>query len=367
VATEAILLVGGMGTRLRPLTVNTPKPMLPVAGVPFILHQLARLRDVGIRHVVLATSYRPEVFEGYLGSGSGLGLEIEYVTEEAPLGTGGAIRNVAGRLHSGPDDSVVVLNGDILSGHDLAAEIALHESAGAAVTLYLTKVDDARAFGCVPTDEEGRVTAFLEKMPEPVTDQINAGCYVFRRTDIDAIPYGQVVSVERETFPTLVGSGATVLGYVDDAYWLDVGTPAAFVKASSDLVLGRLRSSVLPGPSGECLLLPGSAVADGAVLRGGSVAGARASIEAGAVVEGSVLMDGATVLAGAFVRNSVVGVGAVVGARTTVDGAVVGDGARVGSDCRLLPGTRIWVGEVVADHAVRTPSDPDPDPNSVRA
>ncbi|HMC70535.1 MAG TPA: nucleotidyltransferase family protein, partial [Mycobacteriales bacterium] len=182
---EAIVLVGGLGTRLRPLTLDTPKPMLPVAGVPFLTHQLTRLAAAGVDHVVLATSYRPEVFEAHFGDGSALGLRVDYVTETEPLGTGGAIRNVASLLVSKPDDPVVVLNGDVLSGHDIGAQLTMHADADAAVTLHLVRVEDARAFGSVPTDDAGRVTAFVEKSPDPVSDQINAGCYVFRRSLID--------------------------------------------------------------------------------------------------------------------------------------------------------------------------------------
>ncbi len=354
---EAVLLVGGKGTRLRPLTVRTPKPMLPVAGVPFVLHQLARLRDAGITHVVLATSYRPEVFEGYLGDGSAFGLELEYATEDAPLGTAGAIRNVADRLRGGPDDAVVVLNGDILTGHDLAAQIGMHLARQAAVTLHLTRVDDARAFGCVPTDADGRVTAFLEKMPEPISDQINAGCYVFRRSVIEAIPAGQVVSVERQTFPGLLDDGALLLGYVDATYWLDLGNPAAFVVGSRDLVLGRVRSSAVPGPVGDRLVLVGAQVHPTATVTGGSVVGAGAVVGAAAVVHGSVLQDGAVVAAGAVVRDSVVGAGAAVGERTVVQSAVVGDGASVGADCELPSGVRVWVDVVLPDRAIRTSAD----------
>ena len=227
---DAILLVGGRGTRLRPLTLTAPKPMLPTAGVPFLTHQLAQARAAGVDHVVLATSYRAETFEQHFGDGSALGLDLEYVTETEPMGTGGGIRNVSARLRGDADSPVLVFNGDVLSGHDIGAQLALHAKHNAAVTLYLTEVDDARAFGCVPVDSSSRVTAFLEKMPEPVTNLINAGCYVFRRDVIDTIPYGQVVSVERHTFPQLLASGATVMGYVDSGYWLDLGTPAAFVQ-----------------------------------------------------------------------------------------------------------------------------------------
>lgn len=355
--TEAILLVGGRGNRLRPLTITTPKPMLPVAGVPFVLHQLTRLRDAGVTHVVLATSYRAEVFEGFLGDGARHGLAVEYVTEDVPLGTGGAMRNVAHLLRGDPDDPVVIMNGDVLSGHDVRAQLALHAAADADVTLYLTRVDDPRAFGCVPTDEAGRVTAFHEKMPEPVSDQINAGCYVFRRKVLDAIPVGRVVSVERETFPGLLADGALVVGHVDPAYWLDLGNPAALVTGSRDLVLGRVRSSAVPGEPGERLLLPGARVAEGATVTGGSVVADGAAVEAGAVVDGSVLGEDVVVAAGAVVRDSVVAAGAVVGERSVLDGVAVGDGARIGPDCELPRGARVWVDAVLASHAVRMSSD----------
>ncbi len=354
---EAILLVGGKGTRLRPLTINTPKPMLPVGGVPFTAHQLAQAKAAGVDHVVLATSYKAEVFTDWLGDGSRLGLEVEYVTEDVPLGTGGAIRNVADKLRSGPDEPVLIFNGDVLSGHDIRAQLDLHAKHDADVTLYLTEVEDARAFGCVPLDEEGRVTAFLEKMPNPVTNRINAGCYVFRRRVIDTIPFGEVVSVERQTFPGLLAEGRVVMGYVDTAYWLDLGTPAAFVKGSRDLVLGRVQSPAVPGPTGEQLVL-GSARVDGSAdVRGGSVVGARAIVEEGAVVDGSVLQEGAVVRAGAVVLDSVVGVGATVGARTIVDGCVIGDGARVGADNELARGSRVWTDVTIPDRSIRLSSD----------
>lgn len=354
---EAILLVGGRGTRLRPLTVGFPKPMLPTAGVPFVHHQLATLRTLGIEHVVLATAYRPEDFHDGLGDGAALGLRVDYVHEDEPLGTGGAIRNVAGVLESGPDDPVVVLNADVLSGHDLAAQVAVHQEAGADVTLHLTEVEDPRAFGCVPTDEAGRVTAFLEKMPEPVTNRINAGCYVFRRSVVDGIPHGRKVSVERETFPGLVASGAVVLGHVDQAYWLDVGSPAAYVRGSRDLVRGVLASPALPGPTGERLVLDGADVSADASVSGGTTVGAGAVVEAGAVVDGSILLDGAVVEAGAVVRDSVVGVRARVGKAASLDGVVVGDGAAVGAGNELAHGIRVWCDVVLPDHAVRFTSD----------
>lgn len=357
--TEAILLVGGKGTRLRPLTVNTPKPMLATAGVPFLHHVLAKAAAAGVEHVVLATSYRPEVFRDGIGDGSRLGLRVDYVTEEVPRGTGGAIRNVADLLESRPDDPVVILNGDVLSGHDLAAQVKAHVDAGADATLHLTEVDDPRAFGCVPTDSSGRVTAFLEKTPDPVTNRVNAGCYVFRRSVIDAIPAGRAVSVERETFPGLVAGGAIVLGHVDPAYWLDLGTPAAYVRGSCDLVLGVAPSAALPGPTGAALVLDGASVAADAQVSGGSAVGPRASIGAGAVVEGSVLLEEAMVGAGAVVRDSVVGRRARVEDGALLTGAVVGDGATVGSGNELVAGARVWCDAVLPPYTLRfSPDEP---------
>lgn len=351
---DAILLVGGQGTRLRPLTITTPKPMLPTAGVPFTAHQLARAKAAGIRHVVLATSYRAEVFEQYFGDGAQLGMELEYVTETEPLGTGGGIRNVADRLRG---EHVVVFNGDVLDGHDLAGQLRAHRDSGAAVTLYLTRVSDPRAFGCVPLDAEGRVTAFLEKDPDPVTNLINAGCYVFRREVLDRIPGGKVVSVERETFPDLLAAGARLQGFVDDAYWLDLGTPAAFVRGSCDLVLGAVDSPALPGHTGEALVLPGAQVAPDALLAGGTTVGAGARVGPGAQVVGSVLFDGAQVAAAARVTGSVLGQDARVGAGSVLDEVVVGDGARVGAGVELRAGARVFPGAVLADGAIRFSSD----------
>jgi mannose-1-phosphate guanylyltransferase len=353
---EAIMLVGGKGTRLRPLTISAPKPMLPTAGVPFTAHQLARARDAGVTHVVLATSYRAEVFEEYFGDGSAFGLELTYVTETEPLGTGGGIRNVAAHLRSGPDEPVLIFNGDVLSGVDLAGQVEAHRQSGAAVTLHLVEVEDPRAFGVVPTDDDGRVTAFLEKTPDPPTNRINAGCYVFRRRIIDTIPAGRPVSVERETFPGLLAEGALVRSYVDSSYWLDLGTPAAFVQGSCDLVRGRIASSALPGPVGEALLLD-EAGAEGASVTGGTTLGRHAHVAAGAHVESSVVFDGAEVGEGAVVTRSILGVGAVVGAGCVLTDVVLGDGVRLGERNELRDGARVFPGVILPDAGVRFSSD----------
>jgi mannose-1-phosphate guanylyltransferase len=351
---DAIVLVGGRGTRLRPLTETMPKPMLPIAGVPYLTHLLSRIRAAGVRHVIMGTSYKAEVFRDYYGDGTELGLELEYVVEEVPLGTGGAIGNVASLLRA---DTALIFNGDILTGCELTELLDTHRRTGAEVTLHLTRVPDPRAFGCVPTDSDGRVTAFLEKTPDPVTDQINAGSYVFARSVIEQIPTGRPVSVERETFPGLLEAGALVVGHVDATYWRDLGKPADFVAGSADLVRGIAPSAALPGPVGEFLTLPGSTVAESASVTGGSVVGAGCEVAGDAVVAGSVLLDGARVGSGAVVRDSIVGRNAVIGKDSVLDRAVIGDGATIGAGVELLHGIRIWPGAVIADGSIRFSSD----------
>jgi mannose-1-phosphate guanylyltransferase len=318
---------------------------------------LARARDAGITRVVLATSYKAEVFENYFGDGSEHGLELEFVTETEPLGTGGGIRNVASKLRSGADEPVVIFNGDILSGLDIRALVHRHNDTGAAVTLHLTEVADPRAFGVVPTDGDGRVTAFLEKTPDPPTNRINAGCYVFRRSVVDAVPAGRPVSVERETFPGMLAAGALVVGYVDSTYWLDLGTPSAFVQGSRDLVTGRISSPALPGPVGEMLVLPGATVASDAKVGGGSAVGADVRVGAGAEVDGAVLFDASTVGACARVRDSVVGYRATIGDGVVLDGVVVGDDATIEAGNELRAGARVFPGARLAAGAVRFSSD----------
>lgn len=296
----AILLVGGFGTRLMPLTKNTPKPMLTVAGLPVTEHQIAMAKAAGITEIVLATSYLSEIFTPYFGDGSKWGIKIKYAVEKEPLGTGGAIRNAAQLLSS--NESIVILNGDVLSSHDLAEQIRQHEAHDADVTLHLTQVEDARAFGCVPTDDQGRVTAFLEKMDNPITNQINAGCYVFNPRVLTTIPLGAVVSVERETFPQLVANNAAVYGYVENSYWLDIGTPRALLKASIDIV----------HKSGESLVMPGAQIDPTATISGGSCIGSNSVVGPAVRVEGSIIEADVVIEKGAVITNSFVAAGAHV-------------------------------------------------------
>ena len=288
--TVGILLVGGFGTRLKPLTNEAPKPMLPVAGLPVTEHQILAAKKAGIHTLVLATSYLAEVFTPYFGDGAKWGMKILYAVEKEPLGTGGAIRNAAQLLSR--DEPIVVFNGDVLSRHSIADQIAFHVAKKADVTLHLIDVEDARAFGCVPTDADGRVTAFLEKMENPVSRSINAGCYIFSPEVIDEIPLGKVVSIERETFPKLVADGRAVFGFKDQSYWLDVGNPAALFKGSRDLIDGQYQA------------MPGTTIAPDAIITGGTSIGSGCSIGAGARIHDCIIGDNVTIGAGAELSES---------------------------------------------------------------
>ena len=314
--TSAILLVGGMGTRLMPLTSKTPKPMLQVAGVPFTEHQIRKAAQTGISEIVLATSYKAELFEPYFGDGAKFGIKIKYAVEETALGTGGGIRNAAALLDD--CDQVVIFNGDVLSGHDLSAQIQSHINNKADVTLYLTKVEDARAYGCVELLADNQVKSFLEKMENPVSNLINAGCYIFNRKVIDQIPANQVVSVERDTFPSFLSSGVKVYGYLDNSYWLDIGNPQALVKASADLITGVITSVATPKHSGDHLIAAGAQVSSSSIVNLGTV------IEAEVVVEGNC----------------------------QISGSIIGHGAKIGANCKIIssiiaPDTQIEAGMIV--------------------
>ena len=315
-STSAILLVGGMGTRLHPLTLKTPKPMLQVAGVPFTEHQIRKAADAGITEIILATSYKSELFEPYFGDGERFGIKIKYAVEKSALGTGGGIRNAANLLAD--CDQVVIFNGDVLSGHDLASQLAFHKKNQADITLYLTQVEDARAYGCVELLENKQIKSFLEKMENPISNLINAGCYIFNRQIIDQIPQNKVVSVERDTFPNLLANNAKVFGYLDNSYWLDIGTPAALVKASADLITGAITSSATPNHTGDNLISPSAQIGSGCVINNGSV------IESEVVVESNC----------------------------QITGSIIGSGAKIGGNCKIIdsiiaPGAQIEAGMVV--------------------
>ena len=312
-----ILLVGGLGTRLAPLTSKTPKPMLPIANLPVTEHQLLVAKAAGITKVVLATAYLAETFTPYFGDGSKWGIELIYALESEPLGTGGAIRNAAELILSdiSANEPIVVFNGDVLSRHDLSSQIKLHQESGAAATLHLVNVDDARPYGCVPFDESGRVTDFLEKMDNPITTTINAGCYVFNLQVIREIELGKVVSVEREIFPQLLRAGNVVQAFVDNSYWLDMGTPRALLKGSQDYV-----------GNNDYIVGSDSSISKSAVISGASAIGNNVTIGEDVEISASIIRDGANIGDGSKLHNVFVESNSSVAENTKATAAYLANG-----------------------------------------
>ncbi|MGH9062846.1 MAG: sugar phosphate nucleotidyltransferase [Acidimicrobiales bacterium] len=358
---KAVVLVGGEGTRLRPLTLDTPKQMLPVVERRMIERVLSHLALHGVEQAVLSLGYRPDVFVTAFPDGRASGVRLSYAVEPEPMDTAGAIRFAASE--AGIDATFLVVNGDVLTDADLGALMARHADRGAEATIHLTPVAEPCAFGVVPTEADGRVLAFIEKPPadQVPTNLVNAGAYVLEPAVLDRIPDGRRVSIERETFPLLVAEGR-LFAWPSDAYWMDTGTPAAYLRACSDLVSG-IRPG-LPAPGARALadavwavgspILDGevrapSLVADAAFVAGsavvdGSIVGTGARIEPGATVSGSVVMAGAVVAGGATVEGSILGEGSRVGVDATVVGlSVVGNRAQVGPGCRV-DGGRVAAG-----------------------
>ena len=332
---QAVILVGGQGTRLRPLTDTRPKPMMAVADRPFVAYQLDLLRRHGVREVVFSCGYRVEALEGHFGDGAGTGLKLRYVVDPEPLGTAGAIKNAESALN--PRRRILVLNGDILTDLDLSALAAAHSRSGALGTLTLTDVDDPSRYGLVRLYDNGRVEAFVEK---PSEDQlrpgepfrINAGTYLFEPEILAEIPAGINCSIERDVFPRLAEADK-LAGFPATAYWLDSGAPESYLQANIDVLAGAVQSE---GPLGDCFIGEGAEIAADAVIDGGSSIGAGTVVESGAQVHGAVVLDGSTIGAGARVEGAIVGAGATIGDGATLGaGVVVGDGAHIAANANL--------------------------------
>ena len=320
------MLVGGEGTRLRPLTLTTPKPMLPVAGVPIIERVLGHLATFGVDQAVLSMGYRPDAFRRAYPDAVCAGVQVAYAVDPEPLDTAGAIRYAA--TEGAVTDTFLAVNGDVLTDWDIDELISFHRKQGAEGTIALTPVEDPSAFGVVPTDDDGRVQAFIEKPApgEAPTNLINAGLYVLEPSVLDRIPDGRRVNVERETFPAMVAEG-TLYAAASDAWWTDTGTPALYRDASLHL-------------AGGALVPDDTSLAPDATLSH-SVLGRRCQVAAGASITSSVLLDDVQVGEGAVIAESVVGNGAVIGAGARVTGlTVIGDGVTVTAG-RALDGDRV--------------------------
>jgi mannose-1-phosphate guanylyltransferase len=317
---KAVVLVGGEGTRLRPLTETIPKPLVPLVDRPFLHHVLDHLARHRVDEAVLSSSYLEGSFASFLRERTGR-PSITWVTEEFPLGTGGAVANAA----RGQDQTVLVLNGDILTDLDLGALLTRHRDTGAGATITVAEVDDARPFGLVEMDADGRVVAFREKPAEPVGGLVNAGTYVLEPAVIDRIPPGRAVSIEREVFPDLIAGGGQVGAFVSRDYWMDVGTPEKYLAATFDALEGRIRGLSYSAPFVD----PTASVSLRSHLGRWVVVGPRAGIEDEAQVEDSVLLAEASVGRGARVIRSILGPRCRVEEGAVIDSVVLGEGARV--------------------------------------
>ena len=326
---QAIVLVGGEGTRLRPLTQNVPKPALTLVDRPFLAYMIEWLAGHGVSEVVLACGFLPDILrESLAGEEERAGVEIHYVVEPEPLGTAGAIRFAADALGDDLDRRFLALNGDVLTDLDLGALTVAHGERGAAATIGLHPVEDAAAFGLVRSGEGGEVLEFLEKTGEQAPGEVNAGMYVLERSVLELIPPGENVSIERDVFPRLVGAGLHSL--LLDGYWVDIGTPERYLQASWDILERRVETRVEPTAAG-LLVDPGATVDPTAKVGPRAVVGPGCRVGAGAEVRGSVLLEGCAVGENARVVGSILAPRAEAPGGVVVEGAVAAEGERLSS------------------------------------
>ncbi len=366
---QALILAGGEGTRLRPLTSTIPKPVVPLVGRPFISYMLEWLRGHGVEDVILGCGFMADRVRDVLGDGSSLGIRLRYLEEPRPLGTGGALKFAEDLL----DERFFMLNGDVLADLDLTAQLRAHERAGARATLALMPIEDPSAYGLVRLDADDAVREFIEKpgaAEELDTNLINAGAYILERDVLDGMPpAGTNVSIERDVFPTLVGRG--LFGYEATGYWLDIGTPDRYLQGTYDILEGKVTTEVGRELGDRGLMLvdgadlegrivapvvigAGSSVAVRALVGDRSVLGNDVRVLEGARVESSVLLDGVSVGQGTTINSSIVGPYVSIGDHCHIGGGVVlGAGVRIGSGNTLAAGARIFPGVELPDGAIR--------------
>ena len=364
---QAVILVGGEGTRLRPLTSTVPKPVVPLVDRPFIAFMIEWLRRHGIEDVIMSCGFLATSVRNVLGDGSALGIRLRYVEEPDPRGTAGALKFAESML----DERFLLLNGDVLTDIDLTAQIAQHERTGARATLALVPVEDPTAYGLVRLHEDNAVSDFVEK---PSSDQIDtrmisAGAYVLERDVLELVPAERNVSIEREVWPLLIGHG--LYGFPSESYWLDIGTPERYLQGTFDIIEGNVATAVqerlgsgylaiAPDARVEgraippAVLEPGVHVAPGAHVGSLVVLGQGVTVGAGSTVERAVIMNGSEIGAGCTLRDCIVAAGCRVGEGTQLtDGAVLGEGVTLGARNIVSRGARIFPGVTLPDEALR--------------
>jgi mannose-1-phosphate guanylyltransferase len=363
---QAVILVGGQGTRLRPLTSTVPKPVVTLVDRPFISFMLEWLIEHGVDDVIMSCGFLADSVRSVLGDGSELGIRLRFVEEPDPRGTAGALKLAEPML----DERFLMLNGDVLTDIDLTAQIAQHEATGAKATLSLVAVADPTAYGLVLLAEDRSVREFIEKpSPDNVeTNLISAGAYVLEREILELVPTGRNVSIEREVWPRLIGAG--LYGFPSESYWLDIGTPARYLQGTFDIIEGNVATAVRERLGSDwlaieedvvvhgrvippALLQRGAEVAEGAHVGSLVVLGEDVTIGAGSTVERAVILRGAKIGPGCELRDCIVAAGCQIGARTRISGgAVLGEDARIGADNVITRGARIFPGVVLPDGAI---------------
>ena len=360
---QALILAGGEGTRLRPLTSTVPKPVVPLVDRPFIAFMLDWLRGHGVDDVIMSCGFLASGVRNVLGDGSAYGVRLRYVEEPEPLGTGGALKYAEEWL----DERFLMLNGDVLTDLDVGAQLALHEERGARATLALTPVEDPSAYGLVRTRPDGEVTGFVEKpAPDQIdTRNISAGIYVLERSVLELLAPGRPASIERDVFPRLVGDG--LFGYVGEGYWLDIGTPERYLEGTFDILEGTVETAVgarmgdgflrvEEGTENHGRVIPSALIERDCVIAAGARIGGRAVLEAGVrvgadtTIERSVVLRGSTIGAGCTLSGCIVAAGVEIGDGTHVEGlAVLGEGVTIGAGNVITNGARVFPGVTIPD------------------
>jgi len=353
--TQALILAGGQGTRLRPLTCHTPKSMVPVINIPFLEHVLRNLKAHSINDVILAQHHLPAMMGEYFGDGAKFGMKITYVMEDSPRGTAGAIKNAEGHLH----DTFYVLNGDIFHNRDFTKMMQFHRERKAKVTIVLTPVEDPTIYGVVETDSAGQVKRFTEKpkKEEVVTNMINAGTYIMEPEVLKRIPADVKVSIERETFPDMLSDGEPVFGYESRNYWMDTGTPEKYLQLHKDILDGRCDGysfdrdvTIAKGSridkraklSGKIVIGSGCSIDSGACLNGPVVIGNNCRINKNVSISDCVIWENVTVEENSTISGTIIANDTIVAAGTRLCGAVVGDHLTVRAEPVPEPGARLF-------------------------
>jgi mannose-1-phosphate guanylyltransferase len=347
---KAVILVGGQGTRLRPLTCNIPKAIVPILNKPFLIHLLSYLKKHGVNEVILAMGYNPEPIRQSLATYNELDIRVDYVIEDVPLGTAGAVKNTEKFL----DETFIVFNGDIMTDIDLSEMIDLHRKLKPEASIALTPVDNPSIYGVVETDSANIVQRFVEKPPpeKVTTNMINAGIYILEPEVLQRIPESEFFMFERQVFPGMLQEKRPILGYKSDSYWIDIGTPEKYLKVNQDM-LNRIPGPVIIPDNesnisssakiiGPALIGKNCHIAEGTQVKDSTVIGHGCTIDNNTVIEDSIIWDGVHISANSLLKKCIIGSNSFIGTDNILENCVIGDNVIVKANSRIEPGSRIW-------------------------